>query len=138
MSELTRTTVAIDRELLAQFERWMTARGYANRSEAVRDLIRAALVEQAAEESDREVVGVLSILYDHEQRALAQDLTRLQHRHISAVLCSQHVHLTHHHCLESIVLRAPAGELRELADRILSTRGVLTGRLTLLSAGGSG
>jgi len=133
MSDLARTAVTIDKDLLARFEQWMTLRGYTNRSEAVRDLIRAALVEQEWKDPKAAVVATLSIVFDHEARELAQQLTHLQHAEHHCILCSQHVHLDHRNCLESIVLKGTPSQLRRLADAILATKGVRMGELTLLS-----
>lgn len=133
MSKTTRTALAIDADLLGKFDQWMARRGYTNRSEAVRDLIRAALVEEEWKNPSAEVVATLSIIYDHDQHELAQQLTQLQHADHHAVLCSQHVHLDHHNCLEVIILSGPARQLRRVADLIVSTRGVKAGKLTLMS-----
>ena len=133
MTDLTRTALAIHRDLLERFDAWMDARGYANRSEAMRDLIRRALIEQQWAEPDAAVVAVLSIIYDHHAHDLAQRLTEVQHRDHSAILCSQHVHLDHHLCMEVILMQGTAGRLREMADAIIATRGVKAGELTLMS-----
>ena len=133
MGELARTALAIDADLLEKFGGWMASRGYTNRSEAVRDLIRSALVEAEWEDPKAKVVAVLSVIYDHAARDLAQELTEIQHRDHHAVLCSQHVHLDHHRCLEVILMRGTARQLRRLADAIASARGVKAGKLTLLS-----
>ena len=133
MSDLTRTALAIDRELLDKFDAWMASRGYTNRSEAVRDLIRSALVESEWSDPDAAVVASLSIVYDHAAHSLAQQLARLQHEDHHAILCSQHVHLSHDDCLEVILLQGTAGQLRRISDAITSTRGVKAGKMTLLS-----
>jgi len=133
MSNLTRTALAIDVELLERFNEWMAAHGYTNRSEAVRDLIRSALVEAEWQDPQAQVVAVLSIIYDHAARALAQELTTIQHRDHHAVLCSQHVHLDKHLCLEAIVMQGTACQVRRMADTVVSTHGVKAGKLTLLS-----
>jgi CopG family nickel-responsive transcriptional regulator len=133
MSDLTRTALAIDRGLLAQFDAWMDSHGYTNRSEAVRDLIRNALVEQAWADPKAPVVAVLSVIYDHARRQLAQEITERQHEDHHAVLCSQHVHLDHRTCMEVILMRGTAAQLRRLSDAIIATRGVQAGKLTLMS-----
>lgn len=133
MSDLTRTALAIDRDLLERFDGWMHQHGYTNRSEAVRDLVRRALTEQEWSRPDAQVVAVLSVIYDHAQRALAQELTHLQHGDHGAVLCSQHVHLNSDRCLEAILMRGTVTQLRRLADAIIATRGVRAGQLTLMS-----
>ncbi len=130
---LARTTLAIDEQLLSRFDDWMTRRGYTNRSEAMRDLLRAELTRDQAEDAEAEIVAVLSVIFDHEARDLAQELTHIQHQDHHAILCSQHVHLDHHNCLECIIMQGPAGRLRRVADAISSTRGVRVGQLTYLS-----
>lgn len=133
MGELVRTTVAIERSLLETFDTWMAAHGYTNRSEAVRDIIRSVMTEAECKDPKAKVVGVLSIVYDHGTRSLGQELAHIQHEGHEEVLCSQHVHLDQHKCLEVILMQGPAGELRNLADTILATRGVKVGKLTLLT-----
>jgi len=133
MSNLKRTALAIDRDLLEKFDTWMADHGYTNRSEAVRDLMRTALVEAEWADPDARVMATLSILYDHSARHLAQELAGLQHEDHHAVLCSQHVHLDHHNCLEVILMQGPAEQLRRVADAIIATRGVKAGKLTLMS-----
>ncbi|MHC4715480.1 MAG: nickel-responsive transcriptional regulator NikR [Planctomycetota bacterium] len=133
MSKLTRTAVAIDVDLLGRFDEWMGDRGYTNRSEAVRDLIRSALVEAEWESPAARVVATVSIIYDHERRDLAQQVTRLQHAEHHAILCSQHVHLDDRNCLEVIILQGKARQLRRVADAIISTHGVRAGKVSLLS-----
>jgi CopG family nickel-responsive transcriptional regulator len=133
MTHLTRTALAIDVDLLEKFDRWMASHGYTNRSEAVRDLIRAALVEAEWQNPKAQVVAALSIIFDHADRDLAQEVTEIQHKDHEVVLCSQHVHLDHHKCLETILMRGTSRQLRRVADTIMATRGVTAGKLTLLS-----
>ncbi len=133
MSDLTRTALAIEADLLRKFDGWMAARGYTNRSEAMRDLIRSALVEAEWSVPKSSVVAALSIIYNHESHTLAQELTHLQHEDHHAILCSQHVHLDHENCLEVILMQGTAGQLRRIADAITATRGVRGGKLTLMS-----
>ena len=133
MSDLKRTALAIDGDLLARFDAWMAFHGYTNRSEAMRDLIRAALIEEQWADPGASVVASLSIIYDHAERTLAQELTHIQHEDHHAILCSQHVHLDAHRCLEVILMRGTAEKIRRMADGIIATRGVRAGRLTLLS-----
>jgi len=133
MGELTRTALAIDVNLLEKFDGWMSTHGYTNRSEAMRDLIRAALTEAQWANPNAKVVAVLSVIYDHAARQLAQEVTELQHKDFHAVLCSQHVHLDHNNCLEVILMQGTSRQLRRLSDAIVATRGVKAGKLTLLS-----
>ena len=133
MSDLTRTALAIDVELLEKFDQWMASHGYTNRSEAVRDLIRSALTEAEWANPNAKVVAVLSVVFDHAARDLAQEVTEIQHKDHHAIMCSQHVHLDHHNCLEVILMRGTSRQLRRVADAIVATRGVKAGKLTLLS-----
>jgi CopG family nickel-responsive transcriptional regulator len=133
MGSLTRTALAIDVDLLGKFDAWMASRGYTNRSEAMRDLIRAALIEQEWRNPKATMVAVVSVIFDHAARDLAQEVTEIQHKDHRCILCSQHVHLDGHNCLEVVLMRGPAQQLRRVADAIVSTRGVKAGKLTLLS-----
>jgi CopG family nickel-responsive transcriptional regulator len=136
MSELVRFGVAIDGDLLSQFDEQIDRKGYGNRSEAIRDLIRAGLVEETVVRGGR-VSGALMIVYKHHIRELSERLTEIQHDLGDAVVSALHVHLDHDHCLEVIVMRGQAKLLKEASDRILSTRGVVHGRLTLTSVAGA-
>lgn len=130
MSELVRFGVAIDGDLLEKFDARLGKRGYANRSEAIRDLIRDDLVEAVAEEGGV-VAGALTLVYDHHARDLSEKLTEMQHALGEKVVSTLHVHLDHDHCLEVIVMRGPAPALKEAAERILATKGVVHGKMTL-------
>jgi CopG family nickel-responsive transcriptional regulator len=135
MSELSRIGVAIDADLLEKFDRLNARRGYANRSEAFRDLIRDRLVEQAWESPESRVVGTVTLVYDHHVRLLNEKLTSMQHDFHRSILSTLHVHLDHDHCLEVLVVRGKAGEVRKIADMLLSTKGVKHGQLSLTTSG---
>lgn len=135
MGELSRIGVAIDSDLLARFDDLIGKRGYTNRSEAFRDLIRDELIEEAWESPDRRVVGTVSIVYDHHVRQLSDRLTDLQHEFFHDVLSTLHVHLDHDHCLEVLVVRGKASEVKKLADTLIATKGVKHGRLTITTSG---
>jgi len=135
MGDLQRIGVAIDGDLLEKFDDLISRRGYTNRSEAFRDLIRADLVNDVAEQPSSRIVGTITLLYDHHVRLLSEKLTSLQHEHHSSILSSLHVHLDHDNCLEVIVLRGKAGEIREIADRLIAAKGVKHGELTVTSLG---
>jgi CopG family nickel-responsive transcriptional regulator len=135
MGELSRIGVAIDSDLLARFDDLIARRGYTNRSEAFRDLIRDELVEEAWESPERKVVGTVSIVYDHHVRQLSDRLTDLQHEFFHHVLSTLHVHLDHDHCLEVLVVRGKAEEVKKLADTLIATKGVKHGRLTITTSG---
>ena len=135
MSELNRIGVAIDGDLLDKFDRLIAQRGYTNRSEAFRDLIREELVEKAWESPDSHVVGTVTLVYDHHVRLLSEKLTGIQHDFHHSILSTLHVHLDHDNCLEVLVLRGRASEVRKVADALISTKGVKHGRLTMTSSG---
>src|SRR5215211_8730416 len=130
MSDLARVTISLEEPLLAAFDRLIEARGYANRSEAIRDLIRDRLVREQGEAATAEQVAVVSIVYDHHARELAAKLIDKQHHHHELVVSTLHVHLGTDHCLEVSVLRGSGKKVRHLADDILATRGVLHGDVT--------
>jgi CopG family nickel-responsive transcriptional regulator len=135
MSDLSRIGVAIDSELLEKFDRLIAARGYTNRSEAFRDLIRDELVEQTWESPDSQVVGTVTLVYDHHVRMLNEKLTDIQHDYHHSILSTLHVHLDHDHCLEVLVVRGKSKEVRKVADVLISTKGVKHGRLTTTTTG---
>lgn len=135
MSELSRIGVAIDTELLEKFDRLIERRGYANRSEAFRDLIRDQLIETARQQPDSEVVGTVTLVYDHHVRMLNEKLTDMQHDHYHSILSTLHVHLDHDNCLEVLVLKGKTRAVEKLADALISTKGVKHGRLTITTTG---
>lgn len=135
MSELSRIGVAIDSDLLDKFDRLIEQRGYTNRSEAFRDLIRDELVEKTWESPESLVVGTVTLVYDHHVRLLSEKLTDIQHDFHRSILSTMHVHLDHDHCLEVLVVRGKAGEVRKVADSLISAKGVKHGRLTITSSG---
>jgi CopG family transcriptional regulator, nickel-responsive regulator len=135
MGELSRIGVAIDSELLEQFDRLIGRRGYTNRSEAFRDLIRDELVEETWQSPQSSVVGTVTLVYDHHVRMLSEKLTDLQHEYHRAILSTLHVHLDHDNCLEVLVVRGKAGEVQKIADVLISTKGVKHGRLTITTSG---
>jgi CopG family nickel-responsive transcriptional regulator len=134
MSDLSRIGVAIESDLLAEFDALIARRGYASRSEAFRDLIRDALVQETAIAGNARVVGAVTLVYAHEVRMLSEKLTSLQHSFQRAVLSTLHVHLDHDNCLEVVVVRGKASEVRRIADALISMKGVRHGRLTITSA----
>ena len=135
MGELSRIGVAIDSDLLSKFDDLISRRGYTNRSEAFRDLIRDELVEQSWESPQSQVVGTVTLVYDHHVRLLSEKLTEIQHGFHRSILSTLHVHLDHDLCLEVIVIRGKAGEVRKAADTLISTKGVKHGRLTITTSG---
>ena len=135
MSELSRIGVAIDSDLLKKFDDLIGNRGYTNRSEAFRDLIRDELVEKTWESPEANVVGTVTLVYDHHVRLLSEKLTSLQHDYHRAILSTLHVHLDHDNCLEVLVVRGKAAVVKKVADALISTKGVKHGRLTITTSG---
>lgn len=137
MADLTRISISLETALLKAFDAHMEARGYLNRSEAIRDLIRDRLVREQGQNVEGEQVAVVALVYDHHARELAARLIDKQHHHHDLVVSSLHVHLGERHCLEVSVLRGPSGEVRHLGDELLATRGVLHGDITFTSGEGA-
>lgn len=131
MSELNRIGVAIEEDLLARFDTFLEAHRYPSRSEGIRDLIRSALVEEVVPDNDAVVVGTVTLVYRHGTRQLNDRMTALQHEFHHTVTSSIHVHLDHDNCLEVIVMRGLAGDVRQLADGLIAMKGVKHGRLVL-------
>ncbi len=131
MGTLSRIGVSIDSELLRRFDSFITDKGYENRSEAFRDLIRDRLVTAAAVAPTAFVVGTVTLIYDHHTRLLPEKLTNLQHEYHDVVISTLHAHLDHDTCLEVILLRGKSKQVQSLADRLISTKGVQHGRLVM-------
>jgi CopG family nickel-responsive transcriptional regulator len=131
MSDLSRFGVSAEEELLRNFDRLIAAQGYANRSEALRDLMRDAIVKSRLEDAHEaaEVLGSLTLVYDHHASDLADKMNALQHDYFNFIVSVLHVHISHDDCLEVIVLRGEIKRVRALADAILSLKGVKHGKL---------
>lgn len=135
MGDTIRFGISMKEELLRKFDALMEKKGYSNRSEAIRDLIRDYLVTQEWEEEQGEVAGTITIIYDHHVSGLNQLLNQIQHDHHQLFLSTMHVHLDGENCLETIVIRGQARKAREVAEKLISTRGVKHGKLTITSTG---
>lgn len=129
---LERISISLDAGLLAQLDEHVGASGHANRSEAVRDMIRARLVDQAPD--DELVAGTLTVVFDHRQRALASKMIDAAHDHEHIVLSTMHVHLDADVCLEVSVLRGRRGALQHYARHLVGMKGVLHGELVITGA----
>jgi CopG family nickel-responsive transcriptional regulator len=134
MKKLVRFGVSLDHHLLDDFDRVISRKNYTNRSEALRDLIRDTLVGEQWDEN-RETVGTITIVYDHNVHDLTEKLTEIQHRHHQVVLSAMHVHLDDHHCLEVLVVRGRGHEIRKVADTLIGTKGVKHGKFTMTTSG---
>ena len=136
MNELARFGISIEQRLLVSFDQMISDKGYHNRSEAIRDMIRNALVEEQVNRADETpTVGTVTLVYDHHTRDLSEKLTGHQHAHHDAIVSTLHVHLDAHHCLEIVVVRGTAAQVKRLADELIGTKGVKHGKLVLTTAG---
>jgi CopG family nickel-responsive transcriptional regulator len=124
---IERIGISLEKELLERFDKLITRRGYSNRSEAVRDLIRDQLVQEEWSErkkDDAEKVAVVTLVYDHESSSIAQRLTHIQHEHHGVVVSALHVHLDAHNCLEVLILRGRADVIVPMGESLVGTKGV--------------
>jgi len=115
MSSIVRFGISLDKKLLDDFDKLIQRKGYKNRSEAIRDLIRESLVEEEWE-SGTEIIGCITIVYDHHVRKLSEELLKIQHDHYLNMLSTLHLHLDHHNCLEVIVVKGKSNEVKSFSD----------------------
>ena len=127
--------ISIDRALLERFDHLIGKKGYANRSEAIRDLIRDSLVVEEWQSSTANTVGTITLVYSHNTRELEDNLTDLQHRYHNSIISAMHIHLDEHNCLEVVVVKGQAKDIKIIADRLIGTRGVKHGKLTVTTTG---
>jgi CopG family nickel-responsive transcriptional regulator len=135
MSELERIGISLPVDLLRSFDDHIARHGYDNRSEAFRDLIRRTISQEAAEEADARIFGTLTLVYDHHVRQLSDRLTAIQHDHHSLIISTVHVHLDHDTCLEVLVMKGPSAQVRAAAYKLIATKGVQYGHLSVTAAG---
>lgn len=135
MGETVRFGISMDDKLLESFDRLIERKGYANRSEAIRDLIRAAQVELDWEEDEKDAIGTVTLVYNHHVRDLSDKLTEQQHSHHDQIVSALHVHLDSHNCLEVLVVRGKARDVRRIADELIGVKGVKHGKLVMTSTG---
>lgn len=135
MPDVVRFSISTDERLLERFDALIVEKGYVNRSEAIRDLIRGALVDDALRDESVEAVGTVTLVYDHHFSDLGDKLTEHQHSHHETIVSTLHIHLDAHQCLEVVVLRGRAGDIRRLADSLIGTKGVTRGRFVVTTAG---
>jgi CopG family transcriptional regulator, nickel-responsive regulator len=137
MTKLVRFGVSLEKELLEQLDRLLREKGYSNRSEAIRGLIRGQLVVKEWKDRKTPVVGAISLVYDHHRRELVNKLTSLQHDFGGIIIASQHIHIDHNNCLEIIAVKGLPQEIQALADRMRATKGVKHGELAMTTTGSS-
>ncbi len=133
MQNLTRFGVSMENDLLKKFDLLIEKKGYSNRSEAIRDLVREKFVEENVTDDNQIVFGILTTVYDHHQRELDEKLTEFQHDNYKSIISTTHLHLNHHDCLEVIILKDKAGKVKKISDKLISFKGVKHGKLVLTS-----
>jgi CopG family nickel-responsive transcriptional regulator len=134
---LERIGVSLEHDLLKSFDKLIAEKGYVNRSEAIRDLIRDTLVQRSWSESNgrEERVAVVALVYDHDSSSLAQKLAHIQHENHKAVVSALHVHMDEHNCLEVLVLRGRGKDVISMGEGLASTKGVKYGKLVPATTG---
>jgi CopG family transcriptional regulator, nickel-responsive regulator len=134
-NQLIRFGVSMEKDLLGEFDSLCTTKGYENRSEAIRDMVRNLLIENKLKEQNTEGVGTLTLVYNHHQRELEEKLTEYQHHHLNTIISTVHIHLNPHLCLEVLLLRGRAKEIKIVADGLIATKGVQHGKLVMTTVG---
>jgi len=134
LGRVTRFGVSVAEDLLARFDRLIARKGYPNRCEALRDLMRKALIEQAWE-TNANTVATVTLVYDHHDPGLESHLTEVQHHAHENVVAAMHSHLDEHNCLQVVILRGKAKDIRPLADKLISAKGVKHGEVVMTAAG---
>lgn len=135
MPGLERFGVSMEDDLLVKFDKHIKERGYVSRSEAIRDLVRRELVKDEWTDEDTEVIGTVTIVYEHHEHELSNILADMQHQCHESIVCTTHVHLDAHNCLEVVIVRGKSGRVRYIADALISTRGVKHGELCCTTTG---
>ena len=134
-NRLIRFGVSMEQDLLVEFDSLCAGKGYENRSEAIRDMVRNLIIENKLKEENTEGVGTLTLVYNHHQRELEEKLTEYQHHHLNTIISTVHIHLTPHLCLEVMLLRGNSKEIKKVADGLIATKGVQHGRLVMTAVG---
>lgn len=135
MEEIVRFGVSMEKNLLVSFDELVSRKGYTNRSEALRDLVRDHLVEEEWKTEKKEMIGTITIVYNHHSRGLSDTLTDLQHQSLNLIISTMHVHLDEDNCLEVLVVKGMVDKIKSVADKLISTRGVKHGKLTMTTTG---
>lgn len=136
MKKIERIGVSLEKELLEGFDSLISRQGYQNRSEAIRDLIRSRLSTEELSNPKAKAVAAVHLVYDHHSTKLMEKLTALQHSHLLKTICTVHIHLDAHDCMEIIVLKGTVGEINKMAEKILSQKGVKLGNVNFVCAPG--
>ena len=132
---LKRFGVSLEEDLLEKFDTLIEEKGYNNRSEAIRDLIRGELLKKEWADDQQETAGALFIVYDHHKHELSRKITNTQHQHYNNIISSMHIHLDHDNCLEVVALKGKAREIQQVANSLLSAKGVKCSEFIKVTAG---
>ena len=135
IENVTRFSISLPPSLLRQLDQMSAEKGYANRSLAVADMIRNQLVEHQEKTGTGDIAGTITLVYDHHKPHLQSTLTDIQHDHHNVILSTVHVHLDHHNCLEVLLVRGPGNVIRQIADALITAKGVKHGKLTVTTTG---
>ena len=130
-NKLTRFGVSMDEKLLKQFDQIITEKSYANRSEAIRDLVRDSILQHYWESDSEIVAGAIILFYDHHHNGLVTEMMNIQHEYHDHILVTTHLHIDHHNCLELIVVKGQSSQLQKLSNKLISLKGVNFGKLTV-------
>ena len=133
MEKIIRKGIAFDKKQLKDFDIVIKKKGYRNRSEAIRDLIRNSLVEGSTTNPEEKMMATLSIVYDHHEHDVQHNLTHIQHHHPSLIRSSLHIHMSENDCLEVLILEGKVKDIKKLSDNIISSKGVSNGKLVFTS-----
>ncbi len=132
---LCRFSISMAQDLVDQLDAMTKAQGYANRSQAIADMVRDRLIEHHGHAGVHPMAGTVTLVYDHHKRNIQALLTDIQHDYGALIIATMHVHLDHHNCMEVLALRGRAGALKEVADRLIAAKGVKHGKLTVTTTG---
>jgi CopG family transcriptional regulator, nickel-responsive regulator len=132
---LCRFSISMARELVGQLDAMAETKGYANRSQAVSDMVRAHLVEHHGLTGEHEIAGTITLVYDHHKRNIQAILTDIQHDHGDLIIATMHIHLDHHNCMEVLAVRGRADAVKKAADQLIAAKGVKHGKLTVTTTG---
>lgn len=135
MNNIVRFGVSIDEKLLSRFDAMISGKGYVNRSEAIRDLIRDMIVSEDIANPESESIGTLTLVYSHDVHELSEKLNDIQHHNHQIIVSATHIHLDEHNCLEVLILRGKARDVQTIADKLLAIKNVRHGKLTVTAAG---
>lgn len=131
MDKIIRKGIAFDPEQLKLFDNLIKKKGYKNRSEAIRDIIRNELIEEQQENPEADMMATLTIVYDHHEHHVQDELTHIQHHHSNLIRSSLHIHINHDNCLEVIIFEGKVKNIKRLADEIVAAKGVKNGKLVM-------